>query len=383
MEYIFLLGAAQGLLLTFFLLSKKENLLPNRLFALTIFVYSIDILFAFITVKKLYLVYPQLIGLSGPPPFIYSPAIYLYTVYVSRNYKKFRKNDYFHFLPVSIMIILGINFILFGNTASKLELMNPDVPKGMAIVFMRTIIPFYGITYTIFSIREVLKYHLRLKESFSDIEKLKLDWLFYLLIGIITVWSLELIQIILIEVLNKKEDIFYNYIYLFISIFMYFVAFKSLKQPEIFLQHEDDEKEESKNLSAGMEEEKSSGYKKSGLSDEKAKLILDELLDVMETKKPFTTPNLNLNELSALLNITPHNLSEVINTRLNQTFYDFISYYRIEEVKRLMLEDKADAYSILSIAYDAGFNSKSTFNNIFKKLTGMTPSEYRKSLSKE
>lgn len=381
MEYIFLLGAAQGFLLTFFLLSKKENHLPNRLFALTIFVYSIDIMYAFVTVKKLYLIYPQLIGLAGPPPFIYSPAIYLYTVYVSRNYKTFRRKDLLHFLPVSILILSGVYFILYGDTASKIELMNPDVPKSFFVVFMRTIIPFYGITYTIFSLKEVMSYHSRLKDNYSNIEKLKLDWLIYLLVGIITVWTLELIQIILIEVLNKKENFFYNYIYLFISIFMYFVAFKSLKQPEIFLQHENEKPDEIKEITAYNEEEKSTGYKKSGLSDEKANSILEELLAIMEKNKPYITPNLNLNELASLINVTPHNLSEVINTKLNQTFYDFISYYRIEEVKRLMHEDKAEAYSILSIAFDAGFNSKSTFNNIFKKVTGITPSEYRKSIN--
>lgn len=375
MEYIFLLGAGQGLLLTFFLLSKKENLLPNRIFALTIFTYSIDILFAFINAKKLYLVYPQLIGLSGPPPFIYSPAIYLYTLYVSRNYKSFRKNDYLHFLPVAIMLVFGIHYLFFGNTENKIALMNPDIPKSFWVVIMRTIIPFYGILYTVLSLREVKKYHGRLKESFSDIEKLKLDWLIYLLIGIIIVWLLEFIQIVLIEGFMLKENIFYNYIYLTISLFMYALAFKSLRQPEIFLQHENEPDEVVDSIA---EDDKNTGYKKSGLTDEKARNILEQLLALMENEKPHTQPNLNLNELAARLGVSAHNLSEVINTRLNQTFYDFVSYYRIEEVKRLMASDKEEVYSILSIAFDAGFNSKSAFNNIFKKSTGITPSEYRK-----
>jgi len=381
MEYIFLLGAAQGFLLTFFLLSKRENLLPNRLFALTILTYSVDILFAFINAKKLYFDYPQLIGLSGPPPFIYSPAIYLYTVYVSRNYRKLRKKDLLHFIPCALIILVGIYYIPFTSNQDKINLLNPNIPKSLTIVIMRTIIPFYGIAYMVSSLNEVIKYHTRLKETYSNIEKLKLDWLIYLLVGIIFVWLLELIQIFLIEVLEKKEDIFYNYIYLVISIFMYFIAFKSLKQPEIFLSHEDSGEEKAEKITDEETEGKTAGYKKSGLSEEKALSILKELAACMENEKPYIKPNLSLNELASLLNVTPHNLSEVINTKLNKTFYDFISFYRVEEVKRLMEVDKNEAFSILSTAFDAGFNSKSTFNNIFKKLTGMTPSEYRKGIN--
>lgn len=379
MEYIFLLGAVQGLLLTFFLLSKKENFLANRIFALTIFAYSIDILYAFYFLKKIYLIYPQLIGFSVFLPFIYSPSVFLYAVYVSRKYHSFKKTDFLHFLPCAIIFIFGFHFLFLINPSEKLNILNPNIAKSFIVVFIRTLIPFYGIAYTILTLVEVKKYHRKLKDQFSNIGKLRLNWLIYLLVGIICTWILEFIQIVLIEGFHSPEAIIYNYIYIFISIFMYAVSFKSLSQPEIFIDNDLNIDSLNKEPEA---EEKPAVYKKSGLSDEKAKSYLNNLLELMNGKKPFLQPSLTLNELAEQLNISTHNLSETLNTQLNQSFYDFVNSYRVDEVKRLMQEDVNAAYSILSIALDAGFNSKSSFNNVFKKQTGMTPSEYRESIKK-
>ena len=97
----------------------------------------------------------------------------------------------------------------------------------------------------------------------------------------------------------------------------------------------------------------------------------------METDKLYLNSDLTLRELAEKLSISPHNLSEILNTRLNQSFYDFINRYRVEEVKRRLADNDSDKYSLIAIAFDSGFNSKSSFNTIFKKQTGSTPSQYR------
>ncbi|MEE9117113.1 MAG: helix-turn-helix domain-containing protein, partial [Calditrichia bacterium] len=118
-------------------------------------------------------------------------------------------------------------------------------------------------------------------------------------------------------------------------------------------------------------------YEKSGLTREKAEEYLQNLKTIMEEKKPYTDSNLSLHQLSEMLEMTPHNLSEVINTGLNQNFFDYVNYFRVEKVKKDLSDDQKRYFKLLSIALDAGFNSKSSFNVIFKKQTGMTPSEYR------
>jgi AraC-like DNA-binding protein len=274
------------------------------------------------------------------------------------------------------MLIAGIIGSFIFTDEVRLTLMNPNIEKSIYIIVLRTIIPFYGITYIILSVLEAKKYHHRLKENYSNIEKLKLNWLMYLIFGIGLVWLLELIQIILIDIARKPENIAYQYIYTAVSILIYMVTYKSLKQPEVFREVELKEKEIDEELSAA---EEYSSYLKSGLTEISAQKILNHLLEIMEKDKPYLKSNLSLTDLSAKLGTSTHNLSEVINTKLNRSFYDFVNNYRVNEVKKMLKDKNYDSYPVLSIAFEAGFNSKSTFNNIFKKIAGVTPTEFRRS----
>jgi AraC-like DNA-binding protein len=101
----------------------------------------------------------------------------------------------------------------------------------------------------------------------------------------------------------------------------------------------------------------------------------------MTREHPYRDPDLTLPDLASRLNTTPHKLSELLNTELEQTFYDFVNGYRVEDVQRRLLESKSKHLNVLALAMDAGFASKSTFNEVFKRRTGQTPSTYRKALA--
>ena len=124
-------------------------------------------------------------------------------------------------------------------------------------------------------------------------------------------------------------------------------------------------------------------YERSGLSREKAAELSKKLQTFMEEKQPFKDSNLSLHQLAEMLEITPHNLSEVINTGLQMNFFDFVNQYRVDRVKKDILDNNKRHLTLLSIALDAGFNSKSSFNAIFKKHTGLTPSGFRARLKKK
>ena len=97
----------------------------------------------------------------------------------------------------------------------------------------------------------------------------------------------------------------------------------------------------------------------------------------MDKEKPYLNSTITLNDLSEKLAVSSHNLSEVINTRLQQSFFDFINTYRVEEVKKALTDPAKSHYTLLSIALDCGFNSKTSFNTVFKKHTRLTPSQYK------
>lgn len=125
-----------------------------------------------------------------------------------------------------------------------------------------------------------------------------------------------------------------------------------------------------------------SKYAKSGFGEKEIQTLGKKLSDLMHNEKPFLDPQLSLKKLAEMMDISPNKLSQVINSQKDKNFFDFVNSYRIRELTELLKEDENKQYTILSLALDAGFNSKSTFNASFKKLTGLTPSEYLKSIDK-
>ncbi len=97
----------------------------------------------------------------------------------------------------------------------------------------------------------------------------------------------------------------------------------------------------------------------------------------MEEKKPYLDVDLSIHDVSDELDIPRHYLTQVINGMLGKNFYNFINEYRIEEVKKLLADEEYSKYTLTSIAFEAGFNSKSSFNSVFKTATGMTPSQFK------
>ena len=122
------------------------------------------------------------------------------------------------------------------------------------------------------------------------------------------------------------------------------------------------------------------GYKNSGLKASEALIKYNLLLKLMKEDKPYLEPKLSLNMLANLLDLSPNYLSQIINQHEQQNFNDFVNKYRIDEFIEKASTNKN--YSFLANALDSGFNSKSTFNNVFKKIKGVTPSQFMSEFSK-
>ncbi|HEY9490069.1 MAG TPA: helix-turn-helix domain-containing protein, partial [Chryseosolibacter sp.] len=104
------------------------------------------------------------------------------------------------------------------------------------------------------------------------------------------------------------------------------------------------------------------------------------LKDFMDVQKPYLNASLSLPDLADKLHIPPYLLSRIVNERLNVNFFDFINQYRVAHVKTLLHDPKYNHLSLLGIALESGFNTKSAFNRVFKKITGQTPSDFKKAL---
>jgi len=143
-----------------------------------------------------------------------------------------------------------------------------------------------------------------------------------------------------------------------------FVVFKGLKQPEIF---------------SGIEYKPvKQKYAKTALPKEKMDTYLKKLIHLMEKDKPYMDRSLNINSLAEMLSIPSHYVSQILNCCLDQNFYQFINSYRIYASKKALADKFNNNKTILDVLYESGFNSKASFNRIFKQYTGMTLSEFIK-----
>jgi YesN/AraC family two-component response regulator len=118
--------------------------------------------------------------------------------------------------------------------------------------------------------------------------------------------------------------------------------------------------------------------RKPGIDDRRMVELVEKINVLICQDKIYREPELTLQDLSEKLRCPPYQVSVVINEKMKKNFYDLINGYRVEEAKRLLLDPKNKNYTILSVGFEAGFNSKTTFNTVFKKFTGVTPTDFRK-----
>ena len=116
---------------------------------------------------------------------------------------------------------------------------------------------------------------------------------------------------------------------------------------------------------------------KTALNTSKAEDLVKGIVMLMEEDKLYQETELTLQQLAEKLQAPTYQVSAALNDGLKKNFYDVVNGYRVEEAKRLLLDAKNRNYTILSVGFEAGFNSKTTFNTVFKKFTGLTPTEYR------
>jgi AraC-like DNA-binding protein len=192
----------------------------------------------------------------------------------------------------------------------------------------------------------------------------------------------------LLEFANRDNFLREDYVSMGIAVLVYMIGYSGLRQPEVFRYQTSEfaipvpPPAPVQAPPADPDEPPALRYERSGLDDKEAEQLQGALVALMERERPWSDSELTLPDLATQLGTTPHKLSEVLNSRIGQTFYDFVNGYRVREVQRRIAAGEARRLKMLSLALDAGFASKSTFNEVFKKHTMQTPSGFQKAVGK-
>ncbi|HNX56892.1 MAG TPA: helix-turn-helix domain-containing protein [Prolixibacteraceae bacterium] len=368
-------AAVQGIFLTYLLAHSRHKSRESMLLGTLTLVLSVSLLGAVLGLSGYYRVLPHLIRVGDPFVLLYGPLVYLYVL--SLIHRRIPRNFWLHGIPFLLYLISVIPFYsLSANEKIRFVdeiFLNNDLPAK--VLFIQVLRLTHISVYIFFGYREVLNYERRIRDSFSDIEKISLDKAAQTLL-------LFLIGTLISIVIYVSEGFFSlnfvltnNLIGLFLSLIIYLLAFSTWNKQSISEVSAIVDKE----IGAIPEETviKPKVRTTYFLTDEQYLTYSQLLEEVLGKDKLFLDNELTLATLSDRMNLQPYLVSELINRFGGEPFFDFINRYRISEVKRRLTDPAYNSFSILGIAFDCGFNSKSSFNTAFKKFTGKTPSEFR------
>lgn len=312
--------------------------------------------------------------LSDPIEFILGPLIYVYVKSLISNHQNLINRYSKHFIPallylVTVTIPLFISYSKENYIFNYLKILDSDNEKLLPVIYM-----LFLNSYILLALIAFNKYESKLKNQFSTIHKHKSIWIKRMITGVLLVCLTDLLVLIVNLIFSIKADITEYTTPLASVIFMYYLAYNAINKTKLLIPVEN--KLANSNI-------KIPSPKKNLLFNEQEIITYKKLIhQYLEIEQLYLDENLSLLSLSKKIGISDKKLSSYINNILKTTFYDLINQFRINAVKNKLTNPKYNDLTIIAIANDCGFKSKTTFNRIFKKETNMLPSQYKKNYQK-
>jgi AraC-like DNA-binding protein len=362
----YILGVCVALFLAVLLFTKKGKSTADIILGIWLVVIGFHIWMYSSFVNNEINKYPNLLGISLIMPFLHGPLLFYYIVALTKPHDFNKKMILTHAVLPMVVLLLFIPFYILSND-EKIEVFQNQgrgYENTMQIVNILLIIS--GICYLFLNFKLLNDHKKSIVTQFSNQERINLNWLRILIYMMAVIWGI-------IIIVGRDA-----WIFTLSSIYVVVLGYFGIKQVGIFTnKYFDQESVENPDIIEDIEpKEEKKKYAKSGLTEDAAISLHENLKSLMLEKKLFKEGELTLVELSNKLNVHPNYLSQVINEKEGVSFYDYINGLRVEEFKRLVTMPENQKYTIISLAYECGFNSKSAFNRIFKKYTNLSPTAY-------
>ena len=360
-------GIAQGFFFALLLNNKSVRRSRANLFlSILLLALSFSILHMMYSGMVLEHFSIQSYPLGDPTFFLIAPLLWFYVKELTGDKVNWSFLIIFHFLPFIIIILFSLILKIFPADSAIIIYLD-DHRKLSAILFWIFIIEQF-FCYLYFIHKRWRSYQKLIEQEVSNTENVNISWVRFFM-GVFL--FINFFYLFTLFTLIHIGNIFWSYktISTIFSLSIFALGYKGLLQKEIFY--------------TNSEESKLNTFSSPEVIVKKVdQELIAKLLIYMEEKKPYLDPELTLSSMAKDLSLSRSLLSQLINEGIGDNFYNFINKYRVEQVKKFMIDPTMKNYNMLGIALEAGFKSKSTFNLIFKRFTGLTPTEYIKNLSK-
>lgn len=356
-------GIFQGLLLILVLLSYKRNSTTFLLLGM-VSILLLNLLNHLLLSTRLFIILPHLIYLFTPTFYLLGPIYFWHIMSVVQpDYKP--TQIWLHLIPFFLSIIILMPFTLLGGS-EKIALLDLHHQSALTPMSLPTFLFISGQILQsflyIFNANKVLKDVRQKVQSRQAIRKTQ--WLSKFSLVFLVFWVVDFLALIIYLSFGAiHQEVFYISTLcsaLFINVLVIFAIKNNKEFNQVLLNN------------------KEAKYKNSTLSGTEYNEVLNKITNYMEGEKPYLDPELSLSKLAGYLNISTNQISQVLNLVVGKTFYEFVNEYRFNEAKFRLRQDEYKHLTILAIALDSGFNNKNTFNKVFKKHSGLTPSQYLK-----
>ncbi len=364
---------------------RSRNFLGYRFLTVLFIGLAFDFTDEILATTGVYARYPWLCVAFQPVLYTFAPVIYWASVYLTSVSQKWSPRIFFHFIPYLVILLLYFKSYVFTDTdlqtltEAAVSTQHDGIDTFLVSLFFVQV-----AIYMYLSINTLKRHRKTLPLFVSNLPDNDYHWLSNVMIGLCVLFAVSFAEFFTDSTYLSG---FFSSFYL---IGFYYVGLQLVRQRDVFSFPQ----EQAEGLSNLVEEQLEPDFagekigqapditypasqKKKTISDEKIALYHQRLLAIMETEKPYMDSEITLPKLAKMILLNTYQTSYLINSGFNENFYNFINRYRLDECQRMLASSEFDHLSILDIAFESGFNSKTSFNTAFKRYTGCSPREFR------
>ena len=361
----------QLLFVSLFLFSLgRGKRISNVLLSAFFLFFALNLLDTLLLLKGVYFTYPAW-GLWGANmTLLFGPLLYLHTQSVIYRDFRLTSTHLLHTLPFVLLTgitLFGFHRLSVDDQQRTLQaIITEQLPKAFYIGSVFVIGHF--LMYLLLSLRLIRRYKRTLNNQFSAVQNKNLTWLSSTILFFLIVIGLSFVRSVLVYTPFASYQVLVL-LGLLLALIWFINRFllKALRFPELFAGVATDELAQRDNAPAALPDQITTDYT----------LLLQRLATYMVSQKPYLESELTLDDLAQRLDVRPKVLSAALNDGLGQHFFDYVNRYRVDEAKRLLTNPPDPKVTVLEVMYQVGFNSRSSFNTLFRKYTGQTPSAFK------